>query len=242
MSRDLFAESVVTRHAPKRSKWMIVGSIFAHLGVLAALVVIPLMSALNHFVVHAQDLVFLTVPVAVIPESPPPPRTTEQPVLPNDINPNAAPPNPPEKPVTNDVPPPLIGGRAVAGVPGGTGGPGGTGTSTLLDGPPALPTLIQRQPAGPVRPGGDIKPPTRLAGIAPVYPTLAKQSRIEGNVILEATIDETGAVRDVRVLRSIPLLDRAAIDAVSQWRYTPTKLNGVAVPVILTVTVVFQLK
>jgi protein TonB len=78
--------------------------------------------------------------------------------------------------------------------------------------------------------------------VSPNYPALAKSARIEGTVYLEATIDANGIVRDVKVLKSIPLLDEAAKAAVSQWRYTPTKLNGVAVPVILTVTVTFTLK
>jgi len=97
-------------------------------------------------------------------------------------------------------------------------------------------------PPGPVRPGGDIKFPTRTSYLAPTYPSLAKSARIEGTVYLEATIDVNGNVRDVRVLKSIPLLDEAAKAAVSQWKYSPTRLNGVAVPVILTVTVTFTLR
>lgn len=61
-------------------------------------------------------------------------------------------------------------------------------------------------------------------------------------MILEATIGPTGAVTDVIVLRSVPLLDEAAVDAVRQWQYTPTLLNGVPVPVIMTVTVNFSLR
>ena len=76
----------------------------------------------------------------------------------------------------------------------------------------------------------------------PVYPPIAIQAKRYGTVVLEAVIDETGTVRDVTVLRSVPLLDRAAIDAVRQWRYSPTKLNGVPVTIIMTVTVTFTLK
>ena len=61
-------------------------------------------------------------------------------------------------------------------------------------------------------------------------------------VIIEATIGPDGRVTDTKVLRSIPLLDQAAVDAVKQWTYTPTLLNGVPVPVIMTVTVNFTLK
>ena len=61
-------------------------------------------------------------------------------------------------------------------------------------------------------------------------------------MILEATIGPDGRVQDVKVLRSIPLLDQAALDAVRQWVFTPTLLNGVPVPVIMTVTVQFTLQ
>jgi protein TonB len=64
---------------------------------------------------------------------------------------------------------------------------------------------------------------------------------VEGVVILEATVSDKGNVTDVRVLRSQPLLDKAAVDAVRQWRYQPLQLNGRATPFILTVTVSFNL-
>jgi periplasmic protein TonB len=84
--------------------------------------------------------------------------------------------------------------------------------------------------------------PKRVVYVAPVYPGIAQSARVEGTVILEAVIDEAGAVTKLRVLRSIPLLDAAAKQAVAQWRYSPTTLNGVAVPIIMTVTVTFTLK
>jgi protein TonB len=89
--------------------------------------------------------------------------------------------------------------------------------------------------------GGVIRAPTRISYTEPVYPRLAIDSKKEGVVILEAVLDEEGAVRNVRVLRSIPLLDDAAVQAVSKWRFTPTLLNGTPVPVVMTVTVSFQL-
>jgi protein TonB len=76
----------------------------------------------------------------------------------------------------------------------------------------------------------------------PVYPDVAMRARISGMVILEAVIDAEGRVANVKVLRSVPLLDQAAIDAVRQWEFTPTRLNGVAVPVVMTVTVNFTLR
>lgn len=105
---------------------------------------------------------------------------------------------------------------------------------------PALPrAMAQAVPRAPVRVGGNVRAPTKVRHADPIYPQQARDAGIQGMIILELTIDEQGAVADVRVLRSIPLLDQAAIDAVRQWTYTPTLLNGVAVPVIMTVTVNF---
>ena len=61
-------------------------------------------------------------------------------------------------------------------------------------------------------------------------------------VIIEATISKEGDVKDAKILRSQPMLDQAALDAVLQWKYTPTTLNGVPVDVIMTVTVNFTLQ
>ena len=86
-----------------------------------------------------------------------------------------------------------------------------------------------------------IRPPQRISDVQPVYPPIAQAARVQGIVIIEATIGADGRITNTRVLRSIPLLDQAAVDAVRQWQYTPTQLNGVPVPVIMTVTVTFTL-
>ena len=96
-------------------------------------------------------------------------------------------------------------------------------------------------PFQPVRVGGNIRQPAQVRRVNPVYPPEAQAARVQGVVILEAVIGVDGRVQDARILRSIPLLDQAAIDAVQQWEYTPTLLNGVPVPVIMTVTVQFTL-
>jgi len=97
-------------------------------------------------------------------------------------------------------------------------------------------------PPAPVRVGGNIKQPTKVKDVKPVYPAIAQSARVQGVVIIEATIGPNGAVQEAKVLRSIPLLDAAALDAVRQWQFTPTLLNGVPVPVIMTVTVNFTLQ
>jgi protein TonB len=82
----------------------------------------------------------------------------------------------------------------------------------------------------------------KTRNVPPEYPDLARQAGVEGVVILECTISPQGRVTEVRVLRGIPLLDNAAIEAVRQWVYTPTLLNDVPVPVIMTVTVDFRIR
>ena len=89
---------------------------------------------------------------------------------------------------------------------------------------------------------GEVKPPRLVRRIEPVYPELARQAHAEGIVILEATTDIYGRVAAVRVLRSLPLLDAAAIDAVRQWVYEPLLVNGRPRPVTFTVTVTFVLQ
>ncbi len=93
--------------------------------------------------------------------------------------------------------------------------------------------------AGPARIGGQVREATRTLYVEPVYPEIARRAGVSGVVILEAVIDPQGNVTDVNVLRSIPLLDEAAMHAVRQWKYGPTLLNGVPVPIVMTVTVRF---
>lgn len=88
---------------------------------------------------------------------------------------------------------------------------------------------------------GGPTPTKLLTKVDPVYPEKARQARIEGIVILEATIDAKGRVQNTRILRSIPLLDKAAADAVKQWVYEPIVIDGKAKSVTFTVTVRFQL-
>jgi protein TonB len=105
--------------------------------------------------------------------------------------------------------------------------------------PPAAPEPAA--PAEAVRVGGSIKEPRKLKNVAPIYPQTARQARVQGVVILECRIGTEGKVTDVKVLRGIPLLDGSATEAVRRWEYEPTLLNGVPVPVIMTVTVNFRL-
>ena len=84
--------------------------------------------------------------------------------------------------------------------------------------------------------------PALIHRVEPDYPRVAVSAKVTGTVILEATVNESGAVTNLTILRSIPLLDNAALRAVRQWRYQPLVLNGVPEPFILTVTVTFSLR
>jgi protein TonB len=94
---------------------------------------------------------------------------------------------------------------------------------------------------GAVRVGGAVKTPLKLRDVKPVYPPEAQANRVQGVVIIEARIEGDGLVSAARVLRSIPMLDDAALEAVKQWAFQPTLLNGAPVPVVMTVTVQFSL-
>ena len=96
-------------------------------------------------------------------------------------------------------------------------------------------------PPKPVPVGGDVRPPTKLRHVNPVYPEIAKAAHIQGEVVLECVIDADGRVTDIRVVRGQPLLDDAAVAAVQRWLYEPTRLNGRAVAVLMTVKVEFRI-
>ncbi len=113
-----------------------------------------------------------------------------------------------------------------------------TSTAAAPAGAPGAPP----PPGAPIRVGGDVKTPTKIQHVNPVYPQEAQEAKVSGMVIIEATIDIEGSVETTKVLRSVPMLDQAALDAVKQWRFTPTILNGAPVPVIMTVTVNFTLQ
>jgi TonB family protein len=101
---------------------------------------------------------------------------------------------------------------------------------------------INAQGTPPVRVGSTVRSPTKIKDAQPTYPAEAQRNGIQGVVILEITIDAMGKVTRASVLRSIPFLDAAAVDAVRKWEYEPTILNGVPVPVIVTVTVNFAMQ
>jgi protein TonB len=130
---------------------------------------------------------------------------------------------------------------AEGGIPGGVDYGAGEGLPANLLGA-GLYDLVGKPEEPALLAVGDIKPPRLVRRIEPAYPEIARQARREGVVILEATTDIFGRVTSVRILRSVPLLDEAALDAVRQWVYEPLLVNGRPRPVTFTVTVRFVLK
>lgn len=107
----------------------------------------------------------------------------------------------------------------------------------VIEVPPPIVT-----PTSPVRLHSGMAAPRKTRDVMPTYPAMARTVRVQGIVILEAVIDSSGRVESARVLRSISLLDEAALEAVRQWRFEPARLNGQPVPVVMTVTVNFSLQ
>ena len=191
----------------------------------------------------------LTFVVSAAPPPPPPPPTAPAPMP---SKPKVTKPVPTTSPRAARVEPPreiveetyddigseegVLGG-VEGGIPGGVIGGFITDLPQPPPPPPPPPAPVARDP---VRVGGDLKAPALVERVEPEYPPLAVRAKLQGVVILEALVDRQGRVENVRVLRSIPLLDNAAIAAVRQWRYSPLLLNGQP-RFVLTVTLSFRL-
>jgi protein TonB len=120
--------------------------------------------------------------------------------------------------------------------------PGGASDSIVGDGIDDRPRETGTDPAVPRRAGVDVTPPLRIGGAQPVYPELGKAVRTGARVVIECTIDPRGRVVNAVITRGHPLFDAAALDAVRTWQYRPTLIDGVPVPVLMTVTVNFTLR
>lgn len=225
---------------PRRNRFFTAPvSLVVHLGAVTALILVPIFGSADLPQPTSSVRAFLVEPPAIgAPPPPPPPpalaaaaRTAPRPAAP------AAFVAPIETPDTIAAEPTLDLGLE-GGAPGGVeGGVAGGVVGGIVGGLPEAPPPVH----APVRVGGQIKEPRKLKDVTPVYPPLAADARVKGTVILEAVLQPDGRVGNVKVLRSIPLLDEAAVTAVRQWVYTPTFLDGVPVPVIMTVTVTFNL-
>ncbi len=243
MEQRLFEDLIdsdVVKHRTRQSAVLPV-SIAIHIIIISLVIVVPILTSQElpdpTSVVRAF---FVEPPAAAPPPPPPPPPVAHATIVPRvqaqapvDAGRFVAPVDIPDEVKQEDN----IDLGVEGGVSGGVeGGVAGGVVGGVVGGLGAAPPPMQA-----VRVGGQIKEPKKLRNVTPVYPPIARSARIQGTVSLECVISPHGRVQDVKVVRSIPLLDAAAIEAVKQWVYTPTLLNGVPVPVIMTVTVNFTI-
>lgn len=235
MPRDLFGN--VTRPfagAGARSRYTVPLSLAAHAAAVVAVVVVPLVA--SDALPELRSRLELSMITPLVPPEPPRPRVLRVDPTPP-ANPDAAPLETPDRIIAepdwqrDPAATAYDGPDVVTGVEHG---------AELV--PPPPPPADPPPSREPVRVGGVVAAPLKTHDAAPVYPAIAIAARVQGVVIIQATIGPDGNVIDAAILSSIPLLDEAALAAVRQWRYTPTRLNGQPVAVVMTVTVNFRLR
>lgn len=244
----MFDDLVVSSAQPKRTNtgWTMILSTVVQVAILGVLILIPLIY--TEALPKQMLTTFLVAPAP--PPPPPPPAAPVQRIV---------------KPVTRlihngqmmaptvipkkvemikeeELPPDVGTVGVVGGVPGGIAGGsaggvlggiiGGVG-SNLPPPPKATPSRI--------RVGGNVQQAALVRQVQPLYPPIAKTAHISGTVILHAIIAKDGSIEHLEYVSGPPLLMKSAMDAVSQWRYKPTMLNGEPVEVDTTVQVVFTL-
>jgi protein TonB len=249
--QDVLAEALLERSSTRQKrhplKWA--ASLGAHAAVLFLLLLLPLYFS-QGLDMHRLNMTLLVAPLPPAAAPPPPPpaavarvvHTTPKAFTPGKLTAPSFVPKAVAIPSDSAPPEEALMGMA-GGVPGGIAGgqPGGVLGGVMNDVPaPVAPAAVSAGPKQPVRVGGNVKPPRLLYGPAPIYPILAKQSRIQGIVVIEAIIDEHGNVIEMHAISGHPLLIPAAMKAVSQRKYEPTILDGQATPVNLRVEVTFH--
>jgi protein TonB len=241
------------QRAPHRSSIPLIITTAAHVIVVGVTMAIPIVYVSAELPAVPDLLSFVVSEAAPpAPPPPPPPAPASTPSKPEAIrpvptvSPRAAPVEAPREIVAETH----VDSGSSEGVPGGVeGGIRGGVVGGVVGGlitdlppppprPPPPPTPVARDP---VRVGGELQAPALIQRVEPEYPPFAVRAQVQGVVILEAVVDRQGRVEEVRVLRSIPLLDKAAAAAVRQWRYSPLLLNGMPERFVLTVTVSFSL-
>jgi len=216
-------------------------SIAAHLVAVLLFLIIPLTANVDlpELAANLPDYIRATP----IPPPPPPPAPrlpgSATPTPSVTTNPDLPPPSVPDaiKPEIEraGVPVPDIGQPPGEGVPDGIGIV--TGDRPVVLTPPDPP-----RPPAQVRVADLPVSPKKVVDVRPQYPEIARAARVEGTIIMEAVLDTSGRVTQLRLLRSVPMLDQAALDAVRQWRYTPSLYGGRPVSVLMTITVRFTLQ
>ena len=249
---DRFFDSGEAGTAAKKSMTLMV-SVTIHVVLIVAVIILPMLfpDTVSGSIQRLSFLVMPPLPPAP-PPAPPPEATARR--TPRTVVEDAfqAPVEIPREILIgmDEAPPPE---SLIAGIPGGVPGgiPGGVpggivegvigGDPDSMDPLPLPPAPPQAQPPRRVRVGGSVQHAILIRQVRPRYPAPALQARIQGTVVLEAIIGTGGSVKNLRVIKGHPLLIRRALEAVRQWRYQPTLLNGVPVEVITRITVRFNL-
>lgn len=245
----MFEQSLMSTAVGKtRTGWTVVVSFGLQMMLIGVGILIPL---LNYYELPATELMgFLVAPPPPPPPAPPPVVTRK--VVPETFNPMATPVAIPDRVaiIQDEAPPPaqsiagVVGGVAGGAVGGAIGGViGGIISSTPVVAPPPPPPVKKAPPPPPkrIRVGGAVQRANLIRQVRPVYPPLARQARIQGTVRLTAVIAKNGTIEKLEVIKGHPLLIPSALQAVRQWRYKPTMLNGVPVEVVTQVDVNFTL-
>jgi TonB family protein len=258
--RDWFSDRVFVESKDDHVRAGFSTSIAVHVVLGIALIVLLVMRPIPMPIVKKVVTIFAALEVPM-PVTAPMPATDPRPLrTPSSVPPMPAPvvrQQPPSE-AAPIVAPPTITPEVEAGSPNGVkGGVGNAGASVgaVAGGrvpleaaapppPPPAPVQAPTPPPEPppVTPGRGIKAPTQTKYVKPIYPPEALAERVRGVVIVEVTIDTKGRVESARVVKSVPLLDTAALVAVRQWEFTTTTVNGVAVPVIMSVNVNFTMQ
>jgi protein TonB len=241
----MFEEMVVSTSSNKKTNkpWTVFISMALQVTFLAVLILIPLIY--TEALPKASLSTFLSAPP---PPPPPPPPPAAQPIVrvkPQvhlmDAGKLVAPKAIPKdiKIIKEEAEPDMMGaqGGVPGGVPGGQMGGVIGGVIGGVGGAPPPPRPTQSR----IRQGGAVTAASLINRVQPNYPPLARQTRISGTVRLHAIISKEGTVQQLEVLSGHPLLVQAALDAVRQWRYRPTQLNGEPVEVDTTIDVIFSL-
>jgi periplasmic protein TonB len=242
----MFEEMVVSGSTKKTNKpWTVLVSMLFQCLFLLILILIPLIY--TEALPKALMATMLTAPPPP-PPPPPPPAAVQvvhvkpqahlmdsgkliQPkVIPHDV-----------KIIKEEAEPDMSAGMS-GGVPGGVaGGSMGGVLGGVIGGMGGAPPPPKPKPNGPIRVGGNVQAARIINRVQPMYPPLARQTRISGTVRLHAIIGKDGTIQQLEVMSGHPLLQQSALDAVRQWRYQPTLLNGDPVEVDTTIDVIFSL-
>jgi len=245
----MFEDLVESSPVPKKTNkpWTIVVSTLLQVTLLGVLILVPLI-----YTEALPKTMLTTLLVAPPPPPPPPPPPAATPVkvvkpvarlmqagklmapraIPKEVNIIKE----------QEMPPDMGAVGVVGGVPGGVpGGQAGGVLGGIIGGVGSNQPPPPKEAPKRIRVGGQVQTAKLVNKVTPVYPPLAKQARIQGTVRLQAVIAKDGSVVELQVLSGHPLLVQAALDAVRQWRYHPTLLNGEPVEVVTTVDVIFTL-